>query len=556
MSLLRIGRPRGEDFRSDASAAVVLGIESVPDGLASGVLAGVNPVAGLYAYMFGVASAALFTSTAVMAVQGTGAMAIIIRDAGIGNSADPAGTLVALSLLTGAVMITCGWLRLSRMLRFVASSVMTGFITAVGVNIVLGQLGDLTGYAGEGSTRLSRSVDIVFHPGRIDFWTLVVGLATIGLVVTLRATRLRSLGLVVAILLGSALGNYLRSTGRVIAVVGDVADVPNGLPGPVLPDFADLLGLLFPAISLAFVGLVQGAAVSAAFGGPNARADGADADFVGQGVGNVVAGVFQGMPVGGSMSASSLAAGAGARSRWALIYTAVVMAVVITAAADLVEAIALPALAGLLVVIGAETVKPHQIHGAIRTGSVPAATMAMTFFLTLVIPLQYAVLVGVGMSMLMYVVGQSYRIETRRLVFGDGHSIDEVEPPRTLPPCDVVMLQPYGSLFFGAAATLTDQLPTVTDQSHGSVVILRLRGKPELGTTILEALEAYAHSLTAAGSKLVIVTDSDRIRNQIVTTGVIPAIGAENVYRGERRLFAALETAYDDAMVWVDERCG
>ena len=110
-------------------AGLVLGIESVPDGLASGLLAGVNPVAGLYAYMYGVAGGALFTSTAFMAVQATGAMSIIVADVDLAGRDDPARSLFTLTILTGTVMVVAGLLRLGSFLRFVSNSVMTGFVT-------------------------------------------------------------------------------------------------------------------------------------------------------------------------------------------------------------------------------------------------------------------------------------------------------------------------------------------------------------------------------------------------------------------------------------------
>ena len=93
-------------------AGLVLGIESVPDGLASGLLAGVNPLAGLYAYLYGMVGATLFTSTAFMAVQGTGAMAIIVADVDLAGRDDPAKSLFTLSIVTGVVMIMAGVLRL------------------------------------------------------------------------------------------------------------------------------------------------------------------------------------------------------------------------------------------------------------------------------------------------------------------------------------------------------------------------------------------------------------------------------------------------------------
>ena len=91
----------------------MLGVESVPDGLAAGLLAGVNPLAGLYAYLFGTIGGSLFTSSAFMAVQATGAMAIIIADVPVVHSADdPARALFTLSVLTGVVMLAAGFLRL------------------------------------------------------------------------------------------------------------------------------------------------------------------------------------------------------------------------------------------------------------------------------------------------------------------------------------------------------------------------------------------------------------------------------------------------------------
>jgi sulfate permease, SulP family len=136
-----------DTVRQDAVAGLVLGVESVPDGLAAGVLAGVNPLAGLYAYMFGTIGGSFFTSSAFMAVQATGAMAIIVADVPAVHTGDnQARALFTLSVLTGVVMLAAGFLRLGSVLRFVSNAVMVGFISAVGVNIVLGQLANLTGY--------------------------------------------------------------------------------------------------------------------------------------------------------------------------------------------------------------------------------------------------------------------------------------------------------------------------------------------------------------------------------------------------------------------------
>ena len=137
-------------LRHDATAGAVLGVESVPDGLATGLLAGVNPLAGVYGYMVGTVAGAVSTSSTFMAVQGTGAMAIIVADVTVVHDAsDPSRALVTLSILTGIVMVVAGVLRLGGVLRFVSNVVLVGFINAVGVNIILGQLANVTGYSSD-----------------------------------------------------------------------------------------------------------------------------------------------------------------------------------------------------------------------------------------------------------------------------------------------------------------------------------------------------------------------------------------------------------------------
>ncbi|MGB5186833.1 MAG: SulP family inorganic anion transporter, partial [Acidimicrobiia bacterium] len=189
---------RKETLRSDAVAGVVLGVESVPDGLAGGLLAGVNPVYGLYGYMVGTVTGALFTSSSFMAVQATGAMAIVVADVGVVHTSDdPGRALWTLSIATGIVMLAAGLLRLGSILRFVSNAVMVGFINAVGVNIILGQLDDFTGYEADGPNRVARAFNLILNIGKVHWPTLVIGVATIALILLLERTKLGPLGLVV-----------------------------------------------------------------------------------------------------------------------------------------------------------------------------------------------------------------------------------------------------------------------------------------------------------------------------------------------------------------------
>jgi SulP family sulfate permease len=429
-----------------------------------------------------------------------------------------------------------------------SAPVMVGFINAVGVNIILGQLANFTGYDAEGANRIARAIDTFLNPGLLDLPTLAVGVATIALIIALERTRLGSLGLVLAVAITSAGAIAL---GWEVATLNDLGVVLGSLPRPEAPVLALVPSLVVPALSLAFVGLVQGASISANYPNPDGTYPDASRDFVGQGAANVAAGLFQGMPVGGSISASALNKAAGARSRQALVIAGVVMAIVIVAFGGLIANVAMPALAGLLMLIGYRTIKPADLQSVWKTGLVQKAVLLVTFLLTMIVPLQYAVLVGVGLSVVLHTVRQSNQITLKRWQLDAKGGVIETDPPAVLPGGEVVVLQPYGSLFFAAAPVFESALPAVTDASRNSVVILRLRGRSDLGTTFMDVLLRYAQGLVDVGSKLVVVSTNERIDEQLGVTGITDVIGVENMYSGDERVGAAVRRAYDDAVTWV-----
>ena len=534
----------------DAVAGTVLGIQSVPSGLGVGLLAGVNPLYGLYGYLFGMAGAAVATSSHFMVVQATAAMAVVVADVEVvQRGGDPNRALFTLALLTGGIMLLAGVLKLGKYLRFVPNSVIVGFISAVGVNIILGQLDDFTGYEAEGGGRLVRTFDTLLNPTQLEWRTIAIGVATIALIVLLERA-MGPLGMVIAIGVGSGLIPLL---GWEVATLSDIAEVPGSLPLPALPNPALVPALALPAMSLAFVGLIQGAGISAGMPNPDGRYPEADRDFIGQGIGNLVAGLLRGMPVGGSMSATMVANAAGARTRMTQFVAAAVMTVVILAFSDLVGLIGMPALAGLLIVVGFRTIKPKDLVTTWHTGSLQATAMVTTFVLTIVIPLQFAVLVGVGVAMILTIARQSETMELRRILIEDGDT-REVPPPTDLGQGEVVIIQPYGSLFFASAQAFEAQVPDVVEGTRHCVVIIRLRGRSELGSTLGKVLARYARQLADADSRLVIVSDNDRVRRQLEVAGVLAEIGPDGLYESDAWLGRTVTRAHDEAVAWVADR--
>jgi sulfate permease, SulP family len=534
---------RSSTVTKDLQAGTVLGLVSVPDGLASGLLAGVNPVAGLYGYMFGTLAGAVATSSVFMSVQGTGAMAVLIADVPqVGNDPDAGMALVTLGVLTGLIMLAVGLLRLGPVVRFVPNAVLTGFVNAVAVNIILAQLSDFTGYDAQGGNRVVRTIDTVAHATSFHWPTVTAGAGTIALILVLERTRLRGLGMVLAVVSMSAAVALIGPRG--VATVNDIATIPDGLPRPQLPSLDLVSVLLIPAFALAFVGLVQGAAISQSVPNPDGRYPDVSSDFRGQGVANLFSGVMQGVPVGGSMSATAMVREAGARSRLANIVASAVMAIVILLFAQVAGHIAMPTLAGLLMLVGFRTLKPDQVRMVWRTGPTQAAVLATTFALTLVIPLQYAVLMGVGLSVILYVARQSNKVKVTRWRFEKGSPYPTEEAaPAVLPEGEIVVLAAYGSLFFASAQVVESQLPEVDEHTRGSIVILRLRGKEDLGSTFIQAMVRYRAALGAAGCHLLLAGVGQGVMRQLTRTGALETLGPQNVFAAEPGIGVSLQAA-------------
>ena len=178
---LRSVAPRRATLKTDALAGLPGAIGSVPDGMAASVLTGVNPVHGLYASFAGPVAGGLTASTKLMVITTTSAAALAAGSALEDLTPDERpGALFLLTLIAGAAMIAAGLLRLGRFTRFVSHSVMIGFLSGVAVNIIAGQIPDVTGAQAEGSIALQKAWDVIIHPSRIDPASLLAGAARLG----------------------------------------------------------------------------------------------------------------------------------------------------------------------------------------------------------------------------------------------------------------------------------------------------------------------------------------------------------------------------------------
>src|SRR6185503_10538724 len=426
--------PSRASIRKDGIAGLNSAVSSVPDGMASGILVGVNPIYGLYACMVGPIAGGIFSSTQLMIIATTSAASLSAGQALGGLQAETRdNALFLMVILIGALQILFGLLRTGKLIRFVSYSVMTGFIIGIAVLTILSQLPTIAGYEPTaGSNKVTQALNLLFNLDKINLWSLATAVTTLVLALTLPRTKLGNFGRLVAIIIPSVLAALFRLTS--VEIVKDVGDIPGGVPMPHLPSFSGIsFDVLSGALAVALIILVQGAGVSQTVPNPDRSRRSVSRDFIAQGAANVAAGFFRGLPVGGSLSTTALTVISGAGTRWAAIFSGLWMALIVIVFPGLVSFVAMPALGVLLILASVSTIKPSEALSIWHTGWPSRLAIISTFVSTLFLPIQAAVGFGVVLSALLYMNQSSTDVSVVELVKTPDGMIEEHKAPRQLP---------------------------------------------------------------------------------------------------------------------------
>lgn len=541
--------PRAPDLRRDGTAGVSVAVANVPDGLANGLLVGVNPILGLYATMLGPLVGGLLSSTRLMVVTTTAAASITASQALAPVPAEEReGALVLMVLVVGVIQVAAGFLGLGRLTRFVSFSVTTGFLTGVAVLLVLSQLPTVAGYEAEGANRVTQTIDLFSNVGEIDPGSAALGALAFVLAVLLPRTPLGNAGRLVAILVPSLVLVLLGL--EHVRTVSDVGEIPRGLPMPAIPSLVNLFDVLTGALAVALVILVQGAGVSQSVPNPDGSRSRTSRDFIAQGVANLASGLFRGLPVGGSVTATALNVVSGASSRWAGMIAGLSMAVIVIGVPGLVGYVAMPALGALLILVGISAVKPAEIRSVRFSGWPSLLAGGTTFLAMLFLPIQAAVGIGVVLSALLYVTESSTDVTVVQLAKRPDGAIKECSPPRELASNQITVLDVYGHLFYAGARTLERRLPA-PGGAHRPVVVLRLRGRSAVGATLVDVLAHYADELERAGGRLYLTGLTGEVQRQLVRMNKLQLSGSVRIYEANTVRGESTNRAYDDAAAWL-----
>ena len=340
-------------LRGDVAAGIAVTALIVPKNLGYAGIAGVPLQNGLYAAAAGALIYAVFCTSRQISTGPSSSLAAVAGGAVLvtGLGGDQAAQLVAaITLLTGVLFLLLALFKLGWIAQFLSKAVVTGFLAGAAIDVTVGELPKLTGTSGDGDTVWEEFGSWLRGLGEIHWATLVVGVVALAVILALRFTMPAIPGALVLVVGGLLASALFDLSAHGVAVVGDV---PRGLPAPMLPDYDivrnNLSVIVIASVALLLIGFSQTAGDARAFATRHRYRIDVDQEAVAQGMANAGAGVFQGMPVSTSLSASSLNESAGARTPVASLVTGALVLATLVVLAPLFSELPKAVLAAIII---------------------------------------------------------------------------------------------------------------------------------------------------------------------------------------------------------------
>ena len=467
-------------LRADALAAVTGAIVVLPQGVAFATIAGMPPEYGLYAAMIPAVIAALFGSSRQL-VSGPTTAASIVLFSTLSALATP-GTAayvqyaLTLTFMVGAIQLVMGLARLGTLVNFVSHSVIVGFTSGAGVLIAASQLKNFLGLEMPGGLRFH---EILVHVwdllGDIDPDSVAVGVVTLAVGIAFRRYWPRFPYMIAALLAGSLLAGiieFFTYAGFLHSGSGEsglrlVGPVPATLPPLSAPDFSfDAITQLGPAaLAVTLFALTEAVSISRSLAARTGELVDGNQEFVGQGLSNVVGSFFSAYVATGSFNRSAVNAEAGARTPVAAIVAGVLLMGLVLLVAPLLAYLPMPAMAGILFLVAWGIVDVHHIRTIVRASIPDGAVLWTTFAATLLFPLDFAIILGVFLSLIIY-LRQASRPSVVVRVPDPRERRRPFNTATSLPQCpQLAIVRIDGALFFGAVSYVAERLRLIAKRN-------------------------------------------------------------------------------------------
>jgi len=503
-------RYSAHELRRDLLAALTVAAISLPQAMAYALLAGVDPRYGLYSAIIVTAVASVFGSSSHLINGPTSAISLVVFTAlaffNPDRRGDAAEGMFLLGIMVGTFQMVIGVFKLGDLTRYISESVILGFMSSAAALLALGQVGNALGIRDRGTgadNQLHRLWLTLTHGDppnlkavAITAATLVLAVASRRLVHRWRLPRMDMLAVLIAVASAAYVAGWTVPMAGGTTVIAVAGTVPASLPTAHLPVIkAGWIGHFVPdALAIALLGLLEALAIAKSIAIQTGQSLDFNRQCLAEGIANVVGGFFRCLPGSGSLTRSAINFQSGGATRFVGVLTAAGVALAVLVLAPLARYVPKAALAALLLVTATRLIDPKRLTYTVLASRQDAAVLAITILTALAFGLDRAILVGVALSILLY-VSHAANLKSVELVADGGvlHERLSSDPPARL----FAIHDLEGELFFGAAPHLDRCLRTITrrvDAERLKYLILRLKHVRNPDAVCLERFEHFLRS--------------------------------------------------------------
>lgn len=531
--------------RSDLIAGLTGATVVLPQAVAFAAIAGLPPEYGVAAAAITPIIAALFGSSMVMVSGPTTAISAIVFSSVSGivtpGTAEFFQIAVLLAVLVGAIQLCFGLFGLGRLVAFVSHSVMLGFTAAAATLIAISQISPLLGIPSVGHSIGERLQALSHSIGDSNLYA--VATALIALLTTLTAKRMSPAlpNFLIGLFVAGMFAYFAVPESSKIAMVGGLDNV---LPSFGIPRLnTQTLGpVIESAFAIAFVALLEAVSIGRSFAPKTGKRFEANQEIVGQGLSNIVGGFFGAYPGSGSFTRSGVNYSAGAKTPLSAIISSVFLVIILLAFSPLVAHIPVPALAGIILIVAWNLISPAEIKSVFRSDRVEAFIVAITFFSGVIVGLEFAVVVGVIISLMVF-LSKSAR-PTLAVIVPDRDGIFRNAQVYDLPQCpQIVFARLDGPLYFGSAEAVERGFQSIgvkyAAQKH---LVLILKGVGDVDLSGGHVLIDEVSRRNADGGEFHLVARYQPLIRRLDQLGVLNAIKPEHIFLNKGEAIARTTT--------------
>ena len=532
-------------------SALTVAVVVIPQSMAYAIIAGVNPVYGLYTAIISTILSSAFGSSSHLIAGPTNAISLLVASSmrnymQLGNAYE---MLFLLTFTVGIIQVLFGVIKLGKVINYVSHAVIVGFTAGAGILIALGQLNQFLGISIKNSAQMptmSKLWYVLTHLNETNYFALLLGLLTIITIVALKKINKNIPGSLIGIVISIIILIVFSLDKAGVKLTGDIT---SSLPPfkLVVFDWNSFRQIFSGAVAIAIIGLVEAISISKSIASTSREKIDANQEFIGQGIANTVSSFFQCFPGSGSFTRSAINYYSGAATRMSGILSGILVAVVLVFMAPYARYITMPSLAGVIMVIAYNMVNRKEMKKVHKVSKSDSVVMWVTFAATVLMPdLDWAVYMGIAISIALY-LRDTNKVPVRVLIPSHDRQnrFIEKEIDTVKGKTDILIIQLEGNLYFGSASDLENKLESLSDKAH--IFIIRMKSVSTVDVTSLDTLKIFIRTVMSSGGKILVCGISTGLNTMLLNSDLAEDIGRENIFLSENEIFASSDKAMKKA---------